>query len=51
MGQTMKLKFRLPFVIEKQNKNFTEVSCFGCAHKFYLTKNNLRAVNYCWECK
>ena len=47
----MKIKFRLPFEIEKQDKDFTEISCFGCARKFYLTKNNLRAVNYCSECK
>jgi hypothetical protein len=33
------------------NSDLIDARCFGCSCQMFLTQNNIRAVNYCNNCK
>jgi len=34
-----------------KEREVNQITCFGCARKFAIHRDNLRATNYCSSCK
>lgn len=45
------LKFRWPIVIERKPKTIVAVSCYHCGVPFFVANLNVRAVNFCNQCR
>jgi uncharacterized C2H2 Zn-finger protein len=44
------LRLRNPFVFTRRLK-LVEARCFRCGKITWLSKDNIRVINYCTECK
>ena len=44
-------KLRNPFVYVGKKPKLTQVRCFSCGVALWLSKNNLRVINYCTSCR
>jgi hypothetical protein len=45
------IKLRWPIVIEKKRKTIQTVDCFHCGRQFFVVVENLRAANFCSQCR
>jgi hypothetical protein len=45
------LRLRNPFVFTARKPRLVEARCFRCGKIAWFSKDNLRVINYCTECK
>jgi hypothetical protein len=50
-GSVKVIKLRWPIVIDKKPKAVVTVNCYHCAAPFFVANLNVRAVNFCSQCR